>query len=161
MMTRSLIEHIKKFEGYSSTPYKDSAGLRTIGYGHLAEKGRHNGNGRKVTNIDDHLIEEVTAYEAEAILIEDLKDTVRAVNYAVEDLDLSQNKVDALISLVYNIGIGAFKSSTLLKRLKEGKYDEAAKEFLRWNKATINGRKVAVKGLTNRRIAEKKLFEGR
>lgn len=60
----------------------------------------------------------------------------------------------AMVSLAYNIGLGAFRKSTLLKRHKAGKYDAAAREFLRWNRA---GGKV-MRGLTRRREAEAGLY---
>ena len=60
----------------------------------------------------------------------------------------------ALVCFVYNIGMGAFKKSTMLKLLNEGKIGEAAGQFPRWNKD--NGKEV--QGLTNRRLDEQKLF---
>ena len=69
--------------------------------------------------------------------------------------DVTQNQYDALVSLCYNIGIGAFGGSTLLQLLNRGLPSGiVAEQFERWNKA---GGKV-VKGLTNRRKAEKELF---
>ena len=73
---------------------------------------------------------------------------------SIEHDQLSQNQFDALCSLVFNIGCGAFQGSTLLRKLKAG--ETAASEFLRWNKA--GG--VELKGLTRRREAEMRLFLG-
>jgi lysozyme len=68
---------------------------------------------------------------------------------------LNDNQWSALTSLVYNIGFGAFKRSTLLRLLNAGATkEEVAKQFLRWNKA--GGKEI--KGLTNRRQAEFNLF---
>ena len=67
---------------------------------------------------------------------------------------LTQTYFDALASLIFNIGVNAFKRSTLLKLLNVGKYIQAADEFLKWRKA---GGKV-VKGLEKRREAERRLF---
>ncbi len=67
---------------------------------------------------------------------------------------LNQNQFDALVSLTYNIGSGAFNNSTLLKKLNKGDYQGAADQFLVWNKA---GGKV-MKGLVRRREAEQALF---
>ncbi|KQD16250.1 lysozyme [Acinetobacter baumannii] len=69
-------------------------------------------------------------------------------------MPLTQNQFDALVSLAYNIGSGAFKGSTLLKLLNKGDYKGAADQFLVWNKA---GGKV-MKGLVRRREAERALF---
>jgi lysozyme len=69
-------------------------------------------------------------------------------------VELNQNQFDALVSLAYNIGLGAFGTSTLLKKLNAGDYDGAVKQFERWNK--FNGK--SVKGLTSRRMREAALF---
>lgn len=63
---------------------------------------------------------------------------------------LHQHEYDAFLSLSYNIGSAAFCRSSLVALLNQGKYEEACKQILRWNKA--GGREVA--GLTNRRQAE-------
>lgn len=68
---------------------------------------------------------------------------------------LSPNQLGAVVSLVYNIGIGAFRASTLRRKILQGDHDAAASQFLRWNKA--GGRVFA--GLTRRRQAEKRLYE--
>ena len=68
---------------------------------------------------------------------------------------INDNELDALTSLVYNIGIGAFKKSTLLSLLNQGADRHlVADQFLRWNKA---GGKV-LPGLVKRRLAEHNLF---
>lgn len=67
---------------------------------------------------------------------------------------LSQNAFDACVSLTYNIGPEAFRKSTLVKLLNQGKYNQAAAQFARWNKA---GGKVWP-GLVRRRAAEAALF---
>lgn len=63
---------------------------------------------------------------------------------------LHQYEYDAYLSLAYNIGSGAFCSSTLVRELNQGRYEEACKQILRWNRA--GGR--VVQGLVNRREAE-------
>ena len=76
---------------------------------------------------------------------------------AVDDLvkvPISQNAHDALTSFTYNCGVGALKGSTLLKMLNQGRYEQAAAQFARWNKA---GGKVWP-GLVRRRAAEAALF---
>ena len=68
---------------------------------------------------------------------------------------VTQSQFDAMVSLAYNIGQGAFAKSTLVKELNAGASKaEVAVQFMRWNKA--NGRELA--GLTRRRKAEKNLF---
>ena len=67
---------------------------------------------------------------------------------------MNDNQFAALVSFVFNCGIGNFKRSTLLRRVNAGDFAGAAREFPRWNKA---GGQV-LKGLTLRREAEAALF---
>jgi lysozyme len=70
--------------------------------------------------------------------------------------DIEQYQFDAFVSFSFNVGIGAFSKSTLLKKFRAGDIEGAAKEFARWNKG---GGKV-LKGLVRRRVEEAKLFLG-
>ena len=71
---------------------------------------------------------------------------------------LNKNEFDALVSLAFYIGAGAFKGSTLLTKLKTGDRTGAADQFLVWNKITLNGKKQVLRGLRTRRKAERKQF---
>jgi len=73
------------------------------------------------------------------------------------NVPLDQNQFDALCSWVFNLGPTNLQSSTLLKVLNEGKYDEVPDQIVRWNKA--GGQVLA--GLVKRRQAEADLFEGK
>jgi len=73
------------------------------------------------------------------------------------DVPLSQFQFDALVSWVYNLGPANLKSSTLLKVLNKGEYEEVPSQMRRWNKA--NGK--VLEGLIRRRAAESLLFEGK
>lgn len=95
----------------------------------------------------------ITAALADQILTRDLAIFEKAVNEAVT-VSLSQGEFDALVSLAFNIGSGAFKKSTLVKELNKGNRYGAANEILRWDKA--GGKKL--KGLTKRREAERAQF---
>lgn len=131
-------ELIKRFEGCELTAYKCPADIWTIGYGHTA-------------NVQPN--ETITQQQADMLLDEDLQiyaDQTRSVITVLT----TDNQFNALLDFVYNLGIGNFKSSTLLKLLNQGKHTEAAEQFVRWNKA---GGKVLA-GLTARRLAEKELF---
>ena len=85
-----------------------------------------------------------------------MRDFERGIFDAVK-VPLAQHQFDALVVLAYNIGLGAFRTSTLLRLLNKGELSAAASQFDRWNKA--GGKTLA--GLTRRRAAERKLFEGR
>lgn len=133
------IDLIKQFEGCRLTAYKCPSGVWTIGYGHT--------NGVKKG-------QKITQKQAETFLREDIKRFENGVFRAVS-VPLTQNQFDALVSFCYNCGLGAFKNSTLLKKLNAKDYKGASSEFLRWNKS--NG--VVLAGLNRRRKAEKALFE--
>lgn len=136
------IEFIANAEGCSLKPYLCSAKKATIGYGNT-----YYPDGRKVTLLD----KEITQTEA----VEMLKITLKSYEKAVSNLvtyPIWQNQFNALVSLAYNIGIGALRDSTLLKVVNKG--ENPSSEFLRWNK--IN--KVESKGLTNRRKKEVEMW---
>jgi GH24 family phage-related lysozyme (muramidase) len=149
------VDIVKDFEGYSATPYKDSAGKLTIGYGHLIKPGE------SFTTIDKA--------KAKELLAQDMKEAERAVKRAITK-PLTQNQFDALTSMAYNIGINAFRKSTLVKEINAGNIEKAPSEMMKWSKVTkniektVNGRTVSVptkvinKGLLNRRTREAKLF---
>lgn len=132
------IDLIKEFEGCRLTAYRDSAGVLTIGYGHT-------------TGVTSGMT--ISQAQAEAYLKSDLQTFESAVNSYVT-VPLTQNMFDALVSLAYNIGSGAFKDSTLLSKLNQADYTAAADQFEAWVKS--GGTTLA--GLVRRRAAEKQLF---
>ena len=137
------IEFIKQFENYSPRAYPDPAtggAPWTAGFGHT--KGVRYG--------DQTDIEQATRW-----LHEDVQEALAAVHDSVR-VPLAQNQIDALVSFVFNVGVGNFMRSTLLKRINEQKFEQAADEFLRWDHA--NGK--VMPGLTRRRIAERRRFLG-
>jgi lysozyme len=72
---------------------------------------------------------------------------------------VNQNQFDALVSFCYNLGIGAFNSSTLKKKVIANPGDLSIRdEFMKWNKARVKGVLTELKGLTNRRKAEADLY---
>ena len=138
------IAFIKEFEGLELDAYQDIAGIWTIGYGHTA------------TACQDMRI---TEDKADTLLRWDLKLFEKAVNDAV-NVELKQYEFDALVSLTFNIGAGAFRRSTALKRLNGGDRHGAAEAITWWNKATVDGELREVAGLTRRRRAEALMFLG-
>lgn len=129
---------IKTFEGLRLRAYKCTAGKWTIGYGHTA--------GVKEGDI-------ITQAQADMFLRNDLAWSEDCVNNSVK-VELKQPMYDALVSLVFNIGAGAFEKSTILRKLNEKNYIGAADEFGRW---VHSGGKV-VNGLIERRKKEKDMF---
>lgn len=136
---KQLIAH----EGKRLTAYLDSGGVWTIGVGHTAFRG----DPKPIKGMV------ITDQECEDILARDLVHFEEKVSDVVK-VPLNQNQFDALVSLCFNIGEGAFAKSTLVRKLNAGDYKGAAEQFLVWNKD--NGE--TVQGLVNRRAKEKTLF---
>ncbi len=137
------VDLISGFEGTRFKAYDDGVGVWTIGTGTTVYP-----NGAKVKQGDT-----CTPEQAKAYFKHDLAKFEKTVNESVT-VPLNQNQFDALVSLTYNIGSGAFNNSTLLKKLNKGDYQGAADQFLAWKKA---GGKV-LPGLVRRREAERALF---
>jgi lysozyme len=141
---------IKNFEGLRLSAYRDVAGVWTIGYGSTRY---HDG---KPVKPGDQLSSEL---QADAIFKNTMGPYVDAVNEAAK-VPLTQNQFDALVSFTYNEGIGALQGSTLLVKLNEKNYSEAAAHFLAWNKITDpqTGKKIICDTLVQRRKEESQLF---
>ena len=143
MISNNALELIKKFEGIRLVAYPDpktKADPWTIGYGHT--KGVKQGDTCDYVQADKWLLED--ADEASTQVLEVVKGS------------LSQSELDALTSFVFNLGIGRFKSSTMLKKLNTGDKEGASNEFLKW----ISPGTPVEAGLRIRRHLEKDLFDG-
>ena len=137
------LDLIKRWEGLRLQAYRCSANVLTIGYGHTSAAGEPKVvEGMKITQAD-----------AEAILARDLGRYEAAVSKAITR-PMTQPQFDALVSLCYNIGPGAFSQSTVARRFNAGDIAGAADAILMWNKA--GGKEL--QGLTNRRQDERRMF---
>ncbi|HHB9079474.1 TPA: lysozyme [Klebsiella pneumoniae] len=135
------IDLIKRFEGYSSKAYPDPAtggAPWTIGYGTT--------NGVKPGMV-------ITSEKAEKMLRDDVAKFESGVSSLVT-APTTQGQFDAMVSLAYNIGLGNFGKSTLLKKHNSRCYTCAADQFRVWNRA--NGK--VMNGLTKRRAAERQVY---
>jgi lysozyme len=102
--------------------------------------------------------DKVTKDRAEVLMRLDAQRKWNAIKHAIL-VPLNDNQMAAIISLVYNIGVGGFLRSTLLRRINSGASKEQIEAaFMMWNKGRINGKLVEIPGLTNRRKKEAKLF---
>ena len=140
------ISLIKKFEGCELEAYKCAAGVWTIGYGHT-----------KDVKEGDTWSQE----KAEHMLSKELEDEYEQYVNSLVTVPMNQCQFDALVSWVYNLGPANLKNSTLLKCLNLGNYNGVPEQIMRWNKATVNGERKVLPGLTRRRKAEAEMFEGK
>jgi lysozyme len=150
------LELVKAFEGcFKPVPgrpgyfkaYVDPVGVLTIGWGH--------------TNHHP------PKFNANTVWSQQQCDDAKASDMAVFErhvseharVKLEQHEFDALTSWAFNTGGPA--SAGLWRELNAGRRQNVPAELAKWNKGTVNGRKVALAGLTRRRKAEGLLFAGR
>jgi lysozyme len=145
-ISKQGLELIKGFEKFIQKPYLDAVGVATIGYGSTYYL-----DGTEVSMQDSPITEAQATILLETIFEKDF------AKYIPENVN--QNQFDALSSLVYNIGTGAFFKSTLRKKVKVNPNDlSIEQEFWKWNKGRVDGQLVELKGLTIRRKKESELY---
>lgn len=145
-----LIAFLKEKEGFSSTPYQDSAGVWTIGYGTTFINGVSvNANTPPITK--DIAIEYVR---------ERLKNEFEPGVKSAIRVPITQGMFDACVDFAYNLGVSGFRKSEVLTALNAGDYETAAANFLKYNKAKNKktGQLEVLKGLTYRREVERDFF---
>jgi lysozyme len=136
---------ICEFEGLMLKPYLCSAKIPTIGYGNT-----YYPNGKRVTLLDAQITKEY-AFE----IFKEIADKFAKRVASMVKKPLTQNQFNSLVSFTYNVGTGAFSTSTLLKKVNANPNDLTIRtEFMRWNKAN----RVVVNGLTRRRKKESDLY---
>jgi lysozyme len=133
------------------TSYKDVAGVWTIGYGSITNPRL----GIKV--YPKQTIDEATALKWMDVELDDNDPKISAL----VKVPLTQYQYDVLASFVYNVGLDAFKNSTLLRLLNRGDYTSVPAQLMRWTKArdSKTGIKRDVLGLKNRRKDEIRLWK--
>lgn len=132
------MELIKKHEGLRLRAYQCPAKVWTIGYGHTA-------------TAKEGLV--ITLAEAEELLRADVEWAEKEVLRM--KVPLNQNQFDALVSLIFNIGVGAFRRSTARRLIKANAADPAIRPAIRlWNQA--GGR--VLPGLVRRRDDEANMY---
>lgn len=135
------IDIIKKYEGCKLTAYKCPAGVPTIGYG------RTQGVKMGMT---------ITQAQAEAFLKADIKPLESVLNKM--GINYTQNQFDALVSWLFNLGVGNFNSSTLKKKILAKASDvEITDQITKW----VNAGGKPLLGLKKRRVEEANLFLGK
>lgn len=140
-MSNNGIDLLKELEGEKLNAYLCPAGILTIGIGHTGE--------------DVYEGKTITPEQSIQLLRSDIKYTENIVNKYIK-ANINQNQFDALVSFAFNVGVGAFISSTLLKKINSNKpIDEIESEFMKW--VYIKGNKS--NGLINRRKKEVELYK--
>lgn len=140
------LEVIAKWEGCVLKPYKDIAGLRTIGIGHLIKPGE---------NFPDGV--SITKEQALNILRSDVEICENAIKKHIK-VPLNQNQFDALVSFGFNCGIGVYSNSGVATAINAGQFDKVPEKLREWSKARIKGVLQTVPGLLNRRNHEIEIF---
>lgn len=131
---------LKDYEKFRPTAFKPTKkDVWTIAWGHT-------------TGVKEG--DTCTTAQGETWLHDDMAKAVSDI-HAHCTVDLTQQQFDALVSLIFNIGVGAFEGSTLLRKLNLNDYAGAAAEFPRWDKQAGE----ELPGLEKRRIAEQKRFQ--
>ena len=137
---------ISAFEGATFKPYRCPAGYWTIGVGHRM-------SAQELWRWAD---KELTPHQVDVLLSDDLYKVESAVENRVK-VAIDQYQFDALASLAFNIGVGAFGDSTLVKKLNAGQ--PCVDEFHKWVHITENGKKIKLNGLIERRTCEAQVFQ--
>ncbi|HEY8698821.1 MAG TPA: lysozyme [Rhizomicrobium sp.] len=141
-------DRIKQFEGYSAKPYRDSAGVPTIGWGTIRYP-----NGKTVTMSDPAIGKD---YAEQCLTFEMTQKAAILASHLEKSATVHQ--AGAMLSLAYNIGVQAFLGSSVLRQFNAGKINAAAKAFEMWDKAHVDGKLVVVAGLLKRRKEEEAMF---
>lgn len=152
-MTEAGRQHVISSEGIRLTAYVDEAGLLTIGIGHLITADELKTG---MIQIGSELVEYskgLTNEQAFTLLDQDINSREAELMACIR-VPLTPHQRDALVSFAYNIGLSAFKASTLLRLLNLGDYDAVPGQMRRWNKVRIKGDLVASTGLAARRERE-------
>lgn len=123
-------------EGKRNTAYKDTKGIWTIGVGHTGPE----------------VLPNLVWSDAQVLdaLRKDIAITEKCLDNNVVTV-LGQQQVDALCSFIFNVGINAFRRSTMLRLINKGMLREAALEFDKWH---------IPPEITSRRNSEKAQFQG-
>ena len=142
-MTEDGMALIRAFEGFRGRAYRDAVGVWTIGFGHTSMAG--------APEVSQGM--EISRAEAEKILERDVAEFAHGVAKLVT-AQLNDNEFSALVSFAYNVGLGNFGTSSVLKAVNAGDREAVPRRVQLWVKA--GGR--VLPGLVKRRAAEAVLF---
>lgn len=150
--SKGFLKIIQILEGVTNKPYFDTESIQTIGIGHrLYPTG--DSNLIKVIGLERYLAKDYNLTDDDILLLFIL-DTKPVIEFLNDRLPhITQNQFDATLSFVHNVGLNAFKWSTLLRKIDQNPQDTTIpQEFLRWTKQ---------KELIKRRIIETIIYTGK
>ena len=136
--SKNCVDLVKRYEGLRLDAYRDVGGLWTIGYGHT----------------EGPIPAQCTEQQANFWLLSDLQNAAFEVEGCLE-VDVNQNRFDALCSFTFNVGVRNLLASHLLQLINGEQYNFAGGEFEKWDHVGH----LVVAGLLARRQAERVLFE--
>lgn len=143
--SQNAIKIVKEFEGLFLEAYQDAVNVWTIGWGTIQYP-----SGKRVKKGDT-----CTQAQAEEYLMHELNTKALEIEHHFYNHPINQNQFDALLSFTYNLGVGALKQSTLLKKVKANPNDpDIRNQFMRW----VNAGGKKLNGLIRRRKAEADLY---
>lgn len=128
-------------EDFKGTAYRDGAGIPTVGFGSI-----------KGVKMGDT----ITVRQALTRLSKEVKDEYEVGVHQCVKSPLYPHEYDTYVRVTYNIGVSAFCSSTMVKRISTEDYIGACEAIKLFNKVTINGKKVVSRGLSNLRVEQVK-----
>jgi lysozyme len=155
VIDKKVLDMIAHHEGCKLRPYQCPALLWTVGVGHVIDPNHAKVPlaERKALAIPSGWDRVLTMGEVDEILAKDLARFESGVQRLCPS-GLTPGRFGALVSFAFNVGLGNLQNSTLRMKHNRGEFEDAAEEFLKWNKA--GGKEL--KGLTNRRKDEKALY---
>jgi len=144
-MIQEAVDLVKHFEGFRAKPYLCPSDVWTIGFGTTWYP-----SGRRVSRVDPSCTQEQAEVWLRFVLEEAEQSAISLCR-----VYLSPFQRGALASFIYNVGEGAFRASTLRKRINDMEWEDVPFQFRRWKFA--GGRVLG--GLVRRREAEIGLWE--
>ena len=137
------VKLVCEFEGFRAAAYRDPVGVLTVGYGHTGRAGPPAvAAGMRVTRV-----------EARRILVRDLARFAAGVRTSLR-VTLNDNQFSALVSFAYNVGLPAFRKSSVLAAVNRGAFASIPRRLALW----VNAGGTVLPGLVRRRAAEAALF---
>ena len=143
-------------EGCKLSVYRDQHNLPTIGIGHLLTRDEWSSGKIPIAGVMVKYGQGITQEQVDTLCLQDVGKAAAAVNDNVA-VDLTQYQFDALCLFAFNVGAGAFKNSTLVRDLNQGRYDEVPDQMRLW--IHVGGERCG--GLVARREREITVWEGR